>query len=639
MPITRTAADMCRTTAVLVLLLTGLTQAEDEHPTFKKEYFAEHIGEMTLGDAGVSYAFRMNHPVLGPDTLMSRGKANWQKGNSFPPDQSATLGLDYLPESDDAQRLFAHMMTVWDVPGLTQKVRANPTQRLVNSEIRPDRGELIIHVRGQGYTGTRRLIEGPYILTILAGGRFSSDEAFRALFDEIESLAYAAIRKAGGKLEDQALNLSIEHIHPFETNVSPDRRPGDIIVTLTDAKGQPLAHRDIILHVPDDSPERPIFGFAPNPLLRPAADALPKGVNRKNWTRLSTDAHGKARMNYLKGPSVLYHWNLSLTLDTQWHQGQTPLVKRTIEAVLLNVPLGEAYRDGMQAAGEVTESIVVSYDRIAQIYEVGTQSETNTPNPRVEVAHKYFADVQRMPAGVLDKPFPLRGEDEIRIYAHGRVAIRWLNNLDMWVAAKRSHLESNEYAIITICPTRPTILRWLDMKMDKNWVGLCFTGGGVYLSMASNPYATAIGGALGVVSFVWGKGSDVWDPLSIQLESHLAMSLGETTEAWTLEGRIMLDNRDGQAVALPADQKTLIDAQGPRPPTAFTREELPTDVLAFIEAHEQSLEKARLSAADGRSARQRQSDGSGTTVIVIVVIAALVVAGAGGWVLWRRRAA
>jgi hypothetical protein len=531
------------------------------------------------------------------------------------------------------------MMQQWDVIGQAQRVGTNPNQRLVYSDLRPTRADLMVSVQGQGYSGTRRLIEGPYILTILAGGTFASDEAFRAIFDEIERNAYATIRKAGGKLDAHALNLTIEHIHPFETDVSPDRRPGDILLTLTDADGRPLAHRDIVLHVTDDSPERPIFGLVPNPLLQPAAAALPKDIDPDHWTRLTTDAQGRARMNYLKGPSVLYHWNLSLALDSQWHRGQTPLVKRTIEATVLNMPLAQAHRDGMVAAEEISESIVVEYDRIAHIYEVGTKSHADTPDPRVEVAHKYFADVHRIAAGVPEQPFPLRGEDEIRIYRDARVGIKWLNNLDMWVEAKRTHLQGHEYATITVCPTRPTILRWLDMKMDKNWVGLCFTGTGAYLSMASNPYATAIGGALGVVSFVWGKGSEQWDPLSIELKSHLVMSLGETSQAWTLEGEVTLDNRQGQAIVLPAGQQAPIDAQGPRPPEVFARDDLPADLLALLRAQEQGLERTRRGGpAEGGTSR-RPVGRAGSAVLVIVLLAVVLAVGAGGWVFWRRRSA
>ena len=631
---------LTRVCAVVLAVVGGQVRClAAEHPRFQKAHFAGRIGEMSLASAGGSQLYRMNDAVLGPDTLWSVMKANWQKGDRFPYAQSATLELRYYPEPGDAPKLYAHLAERMGLTRLAPRIASDAEQRLVGSQLLPDRQELMSHRRGQGYSGARRILKPPYVLTIMAGGQFASDEAFVAVFDEIERNAYATIRKAGGRLEDKPLEVAIRHVHPFDRDFGPQRRPGDVIVEVTDADGRPAAGRDVILHLPDDTPDRPIFGLGPLVPLRAAAGALPGNVDRGNWTRLTTDANGRARMNYLKGPSVLYHWNLSLALDSQWHRGQVPRVKRTIEALVLDAPLAEAHRDGIAAEAVATAKVELVYDCVARIYEVGTRSSIDTPEPRVQVAHKYFADVNRLPAGVLDEPFPLRGEDEIRLYRDARVGVQWLNNLDMWVEAKRSHLVDSEYATITICPTRPSLLRWLDMKMDRNWMGLCFTGAGIYLSMVSNPYATAIGGALGVVSFVWSEASERWDPLSIELKSHLALSLGETAEAWALEGEIRLDDRAGGAVALPAGRMTRLAAgAGPQPAEPYKQSALPAEVQELAAAQARGLRSAAGTTSAGPAGGGRRTRHGRVWVWVGVGLVAVVAALAGGWLLWRRRA-
>jgi len=618
-------------TLALLLMAHRPTWAEDRKPWLKEEHFQGAPAGMKLTSWGQSQFYKPpQDALLGPNTVRSIVQGEWED-HKTKPTRSARLEVRYYPRPGDAKKVFDHMMEDKGQRKSLASAMAHEGTRMISAVANEFRLDNLSYMTGlKTYMGLRIVRKGHYVIKIDSmGDSFAGDENFLAAFDALEQCAYGAVRKAGGTLEGDVV-VRLEHFHPFADNIPENRQGGDIVATVTDAKGKPLAGRQVVFLVGAYDPLRKYLHLNTDP----DGDAddnhefLPPDVDPRNFRAATTDPNGHAVINYIHTLCSLYYGSLAEALT------KVPKVRGTVRAVVLDKTLHEGWKNNKRCTTVGSASVRLEFTCIARVTGVGSLNTDVKPVPTVRIKRVRAGgpDIRDVPSA--KPPVELQKGDEVRLRELDAVTIEWLSGYWMRAHSKNAFLKESEYASVTICPENAGVLRWLDSFVMSKETAFGVAGVGVAIGVGNPPAGTLYGAAAGVFYLVWAAAGEQLEPLSIELHSKIIVDFDEQLNVYTLEGSAKL-RRSGNAAAIDVTaghMATVPRAGRVPPPRPFTRAQLSPELAAFAKslgASKPAPPPARDPAGPaGRSDPADPSDdsGSGLYVLVVIIIIAAVAA-------------
>jgi hypothetical protein len=532
----------CVAAAGVMLLAAATVLCDRQKPWFVKNHFPESLPGLTRKDVNANQHWKMpRHAVLGENVTWSLIRAQYE---SQDPDGAGSLSIQmhYYPREGDALAMFDNMV---DRHRLRRHVKGLPGR--VNREVlskslerRTVTSATYDHDEGQ-YNSRRVVCRAKYLIDIWATGTrqaWSSNGQFLSAVNAAEQAAYGAIRQAGGRLDSDDVNLTVRHVHPFEEPIPEGLAPGDIIVTVTNKSGKPLAGREVVFTIDDYDPAAPILRmpYGAEGAEPAVAPYLPAGVDRRAWISDFTDERGRAVVNYIHGGGfepLMRYARLARRLLRE-RKVRVPVV-----AVVLDRTLDEAFRSKRAAVAEATARVSLEFSHVAQVVGIGSKLMGETPDPEVTVEARLLPRPleSRVPVEVLRaNPFGLNKGDVIRIRDNCIVHLEWLNGLRMVVIPKEGWLKGNDYATLTICPTDAGAYRRYSAAFNDKWTGLGVSGTGLTVGVVSPPAGTLTSAVTAVTGFLWSWYEQEFDPFLVEMHSRLVLESGKEVSLYTFEG-------------------------------------------------------------------------------------------------------
>jgi hypothetical protein len=621
---------------IVMLAVTVGALGDTPKPWFEEAHFPETLPGLTRKDVNANQHWQMpRHAVLGEDVTWSLIRALYESEGRRPAG-SLSIQLHYYPREGDALVIFDNLIDGHQLRRHVKNLSGRVNREVLSKVLKRKTVSSAVYDHNDGRYASRRVVcRGKYVLDIWAHGTrkaWSADKQFLSAVNAAEQAAYGAIRRAGGRLESREVSLDAQHVHPFQEPLAKDFAPGDIIVTVTDQAGEPLAGREVVFTIADYNPESPIvrmpFGAqGEEPAVTPY---LPAAVDRRGWMSDFTDSQGRAVINYVHGGGFAPLLRYGPLAQRLVHEDKVRVV---VVAVLLDRTLDEAFADKRAAVAEAMTTVELEFTHVAQVTGLGSKHMGQTPDPKVEVVGSPESGTPVRRVGVYitrADALGLNKGDVIRIHHNCIVHLEWLNGLKMVVIPKEGWLEGNKFSTLTICPTDAGAYQRYKALFKDKWTGLGVSGTGLTVGTVSAPAGALASVVTAVTNFLWSWYEETSDPFLVEMHSRVVLDPGAEIGIYTFEGSAGIHAPGAEApVEVPAGMALTVSArQGLSEPVPFETDAVSRDIrLVADELETLAAESARPS---GRSGRRGQDEGGmsigavvGISLGSIVAVAAL----------------
>lgn len=619
------------TAVLLVLVCHSLALADDRKPWFKKEHFKWSGVGMELTDWGGSQHYRAPRHALGPDTVWSLVRGQWED-NDRDPTKTGLLEIHYYPRSGDARKIFDYMMEARRMRSGLNKARTKEGTRMISGVSEDSRLDNINHSALNGYTGLRVVLKGNYVIMIIGHGKFSGDQKFLTVFDALEKCGYEAIVKAGGILEDNGVVLKLEHVHPFAANIPSGRQGGDVVATVSDDKGEPLVGGEVVFSCKPGSPLARILELSHyHPRTRTSAgiEHDTAYMPAMDWSKVavaSLGSDGTAAINYLLDGHLRY-WDLAQAV------ARNGKFRGTLYAFLLDMPHAGAYLNKSVAKTIARASIPLEFTCIARITRIASLDPDQKPLVRVKSDRPGFTGTRAVTPDML--PAELHVGDTILLDGNDFVDVEWLSGAKMEVRVKKDFLQLGQFAKFHIGHEDAGWYRQFDEWWHGRWAVVEIGAPGLIIGYFHTPAGAVHGTATLSFALFYSIGQE-WDPLLITPHSKILIDFGEQVTLYTLEGRAELRHpRDGSITAVATGEKTTVSSRGRTiaTPSTFDRYEL-SEALADVATN---LDTMAAEAGSAAGSTRAPRGGVSTWLIVLIIILSVAVAGTIFFIVVRKR--
>lgn len=434
--------------------------------------------------------------------------------------------------------------------------------------------------------------------TIYGYFKSGSPEQARTMMNKVEQkmnqLLSGEALPTPTKTPDSTLTVSVDHYHPFDLEKlknNPDRRGGDVVITVRDAKGPvkdktvyifPEASTSIAFNALIDMPQGNSY--------MSAYDSIDPGVVWTSYDTVITDENGQAVWNYIHTNFIMEQITTYGVIN--YAEFETPLknngqVRGFLRFVAFDRDPLAAAKAGSRADVRGSESLPLEFNAVAMITSI--EPGKDTKDPFVVVTQDFIknerVDISRL-------PYPLIPGDHVLLYNYDSVDIVWLTGQHVTVTPKKGFIDSDHpYADLWIGSKDAGWCRWITLKSSSvktHLMNLVTTG--LSLKFSSPPITTLSvikGAAVIVFSVVWNTGSYFFDPLTLEYHSKILISFtNSSAEIYTLEGKGTLHNlNDGSKVDINSGYKLEVSQSGvPSQPGKFNGTDLGTDLQFLLNA-------------------------------------------------------
>jgi hypothetical protein len=457
------------------------------------------------------------------------------------------------------------------------------------------------------YSGTRSVLYNEFIIHIGPASTDQGQNAVQERMDALQACAEAAITKRlalAQAAQEEKLNITLEHYHPFNEEIPGNLAGGDILATVKE-DGKPAQGKLVFFFRNLEYP-----GYNPDFFKMPLEPTDFGDEHRffglsGDYAVAATNALGQATFNYMENGCINYP---GLAKKLEEHGG---IFKVAITAAVFD-------RDPRVASGdkpkiEAMRDIDIVFKGLARIVMV------RSTDPR-EAEGK--AVVQRAGAGDVTvtndmlknvdteagyRGFNLLPGDRIVLSQYDTVDVQWLAGTYTIFKPNGNYLgeDGGVRAEIEIGSSDAGWFPWLDKWVNHPYLGASATIAGAAVGIYGWKIATAATWTTpvgvftaipGVVALVWSAGAKYAYPVVMEHKSQILLDFdGEQVTVYTVEGSATLyDIETGEPMEVAAGQARAVAEDGTiGPASPFERAELSenlSDLLDTVQEGSASLE-------------------------------------------------